>query len=120
MSNIFINKMTPDKSTNEVINQMLVINQMQEIILEEETKLIKELSNRNINDVIKKMLKLIPEEETKLIEELSEYSKNTWNIAPELLSNGDFFGEVAYILNNNILNIDCKWKKDIQKLFANE
>ena len=77
------------------------------------------MSKSNINDVIKQMFEIIPKKESILINELKEYSDNTWNIAPELLSNKEYFVAVAIILNNNISNIDCNWKKELVKIFNN-
>ena len=77
------------------------------------------ISNRNINNVIKDMIKIIPEDQIKLINELNKYSKDTWNIAPELLSNGIYFREVGNILNTNIPNVDCDWKKQLVIIFNN-
>ena len=103
----------PDLSTNEVINQM------HEIIVEEETKLIKELSYPKITDMIDRLLQIIPEKESKLIKELDKYSKDKWNIAPEALSDVSYYRGVRNILNNNITNIDCDWKKELVKVFNN-
>jgi len=105
--------MISDIKTNEIINQM------HEIKLEEETKLIKELPYPKITDVIYQLLQIIPEKESKLIKELDKYSKDKWNIAPEVLSDVSYYREVSIILNNNIPNIDCDWKKELVKIFNN-
>lgn len=82
--------------------------------------------NRNITDVCKEILKIIPDgvdncDAVKLRNEIEDYIDKTLVFkAPELLSNGNYFKEVAIILNKNIPTITEDWHKSIKKYFNNE
>jgi len=82
--------------------------------------------SRKITDVCDKILTIIPSDETKfdavkLRNKIQDYIDKTLVFkAPELLSNGKYFIEVAWILNRNIPTPTEDWHKDIQNYFNNE
>jgi len=87
-------------------------------------------SARNVRDVIQRLLEVIPEDQIVLREKITEFNNTTikktaprhkdmWNQAPELM-NSIYFGELAYILEENAGEIDTDWKRTVVKVFANQ
>ena len=62
--------------------------------------------SRSIDLVIARILEVIPEEEIVLRTEITNYTQNLWNVAPELLSNGEYYLCVQRILSTYIGKID--------------
>lgn len=81
---------------------------------------------RNITDVCIAIIEKIPDDETnsdavKLRNDIQYYINHTLVFkAPELLSDGKYFIEVAIILNQNIPIIKENWHEEIKKCFNNE
>jgi hypothetical protein len=82
--------------------------------------------SRKITDVCDKIMEIIPVDKPNsntvtLRNEIQKYIDETLFFkAPELLSNGEYFAEVARILNRNIVTPTEDWHKAIKILFNNE
>lgn len=75
---------------------------------------------RSIATVINQMLEVIPEGESALQADIVSYIESLWNIAPELLSNGEYFVGLQRVLVLHIKKIDEPWKEKLQKIFNDE
>jgi hypothetical protein len=72
---------------------------------------------RPVDITIKKLLQIIPKTETSLINEIESYKNSLWNQAPEAMYFRENWVPLQNILNRNILEIDCNWKKKNKTLF---
>jgi len=68
---------------------------------------------RPVDITIKKLLQIIPKTETSLINEIEAYKNSLWNQAPEAMYFRENWVPLQNILNRNILEIDCNWKKKL-------
>jgi hypothetical protein len=75
---------------------------------------------RNVGVVIDQMLEVIPDEESVLRTDIINYGQSLWNVAPEMLSKGEYFIGVQRILTTSIGPIDKPWKREVQKIFNDE
>jgi len=75
---------------------------------------------RKIGVVIDALLEVIPETENVLRRDIINYGQSLWNIAPEMLSNREYFIDVQRILASNVPVIDTPWKIEAQKIFNDE
>ena len=73
-------------------------------------------NNRSVIDVIKLVAQIIPENETELIVELSKYVKSLFNKAPELLIGAECWIPFINILNQYIPDMKEVWHIQIDEL----
>jgi hypothetical protein len=70
-------------------------------------------NERRVDITIKNLLQIIPKTETSLINEIETYKNSLWNQAPEAMYFRENWEPLQDILNRNILEIDCNWKKKL-------
>jgi hypothetical protein len=75
---------------------------------------------RSVGVVIDQMLEVIPDEESALRADIVNYGQSLWNIAPEMLSKGEYYIPLQRILATSVGPIDKPWKREIQKVFNGE
>jgi hypothetical protein len=72
---------------------------------------------RSVNTVVKQLLDIIPESESALIHAIKTYRDSLWNIAPELLSNREYWIPLQNIMNTHVGEIDTEWKTQLVSAF---
>ena len=75
---------------------------------------------RSVGVVIDKLLESIPEEESGLRADIINYGQSLWNVAPEMLSRGEYYIPLQRILATSVGPIDKSWKKRVQQIFNDE
>ena len=64
------------------------------------------MSEQSVNTVMKQLLDIIPESESDLIHAIKKYNNSLWNIAPELLSNREYWTPLVNIMNTHVGEIE--------------
>jgi hypothetical protein len=75
------------------------------------------MSEQSVNTVTKQLLDIIPESESDLIHAIKKYNNSLWNIAPELLSNREYWRPLVNIMNTHVGEIDTEWKTQLVSVF---
>ena len=75
------------------------------------------MSGRSVDTVMEQLLNIIPPSELDLIHAIKTYKSGLWNIAPELLSNRDYWMPLQNIMNKHIVEIDTEWKTQLVSVF---
>jgi len=75
------------------------------------------MSEQSVNTVMKQLLDIIPESESDLIHAIKKYNNSLWNIAPELLSNREYWTPLVNIMNTHVGEIDTEWKTQLVSVF---
>jgi hypothetical protein len=79
-----------------------------------------EKMGRSVGIVIDQLLEVIPDDESALRADIINYGQSLWNIAPERLSNGEYYIPLQRILATSVGPIDKQWKKRVQQIFNDE
>jgi len=77
-------------------------------------------SDRSIVTVIEQLLQAIPQEETDLVKSLTEYKATLWNQAPEALKSSYNWEPVQRILVIYITSVDELWQQTVVDIFSNK
>lgn len=75
------------------------------------------MSGLSVDTVMEQLLNIIPPSELDLIHAIKTYKSGLWNIAPELLSNREYWTPLVNIMNNHVGEIDTEWKTQLVSVF---